>query len=67
MPATRRRFTFKCAKGHLTQKLFMLGVSIEDYDETTCEECLKSMEVRPAYIIGADFTSGARSNGRHNP
>jgi len=68
MAATRRRFIFKCAKGHLTQKFFMLGVSIEDYDETTCEECLKGMEVRPAYIVSADFTtSGAKSNGRHDP
>jgi hypothetical protein len=47
----------------------MLGVSIEHYDETTCEECLKSMEVRPAYIVSADFTSSGakKSNGGHNP
>ena len=65
MGATRRRFTFKCIKGHLTQKFFMLGTRIDDYDETTCEECLKSMEVRPAYIVCADFIStGAKSNGR---
>ena len=64
MGATKRRFTFKCSKGHLTQKLFMLGTRIDDYDETTCVECLKSLEVRPAYIVFADFTSdGAKSNG----
>jgi len=67
MGATRRRFIFKCAKGHITQKTFMLGTRIDDYDETTCEACLKNLEVRPAYIVFADFTStGAKSNGGPN-
>jgi hypothetical protein len=64
MAATRQRFTFKCSKGHITEKFFRLGTRIDDYDETTCAECLKSMEVRPAYIVFVDFTStGAKSNG----
>jgi hypothetical protein len=68
MGTTKQRFIFKCAKGHITQKLFMLGTKIDEYDETTCDECLKSLEVRPAYVVSVDFTStGAKSNGRHDP
>lgn len=57
MAATRRRFTFKCELGHLTEKYFMLGTRIDDYDETTCETCLKDLFVRPAYIVRVDFCS----------
>jgi len=59
MATTRRRFRFKCELGHITEKFFMLGTDIDDYDETTCETCLKDLFVRPAYLIYVDTCSVA--------
>jgi len=62
MATTRRRFTFKCELGHITEKFFMLGTRINDYDETTCETCLKDLFVRPAYVVSVDTCSVAEQN-----
>jgi hypothetical protein len=69
MAGTRRVFVFKCSKGHITEKFFMLGTRIDDYDETTCIECLGAQEVRPAYVISVDFCAGAemKKRERKNP
>jgi len=60
MGATRSLFKYKCEKGHLTTKTFPLGTRINDYDETTCKECLDQQEVKTAYIVFAGFTSAEK-------
>lgn len=55
MGATKSVFKYKCALGHVTTKLYPLGTRIDDYDETSCVECL-----RPAYIVFACFTSAEK-------
>jgi hypothetical protein len=64
MGATKRLFTYKCENGHVTEKVFPLGTRFDDYDETTCPECLKTLEVKPTYLVYATAISvGERRNG----
>jgi hypothetical protein len=51
MGRTRHLFIFKCSKGHETEKIFPLGTRLEDYDETTCAECLKTNVVARAFVV----------------
>ena len=57
MGATRGLFKYKCEKGHVTTKSYPLGTRIDDYDETTCKECLGRGELKTAYIVFAGWTS----------
>jgi hypothetical protein len=61
MGATRSLFKYKCVSGHVTTKVFALGTRINDYDETTCPECLKQGDVKPTYIVFAGFTSAEKT------
>jgi hypothetical protein len=54
MARIRHLFIFKCAKGHVMQKTYPLGTRFDDYDETTCLECLKKIGLRPSYLIFAE-------------
>jgi hypothetical protein len=60
MGATRSVFKYKCAAGHLMTKVLPLGTRVDDYDETTCKDCLDQGEVKPAYIVFAGFTSAEK-------
>lgn len=53
MGATRNLYTYKCWKGHVTEKSFPLGTRYDDEDELTCLECLKQNEVKTAYLVFA--------------
>jgi hypothetical protein len=65
MGATKRTFQYKCARGHIMEKVFPLGTRFDDYDETTCPECLKTLDVKPTYLISADTVSdGEQRNGK---
>lgn len=64
MAKIRRLFSYKCEKGHAMSKWFPLGTRVSDHDETTCAECLKINEVRPAYVVFAEAKAEDRSNGR---
>lgn len=65
MGATQRLFIYKCVAGHLTEKVFPLGTRFDDHDETTCQECLLSLDVKPTYLISADaISAGERRNGK---
>ena len=44
----------------MTTKSFPLGTRIDDYDETTCKECLDKQELKAAYIVFAGFTSAEK-------
>jgi hypothetical protein len=44
-------FTFKCVKGHITEKEFPLGTRLEGRDEIPCEACLMADEVETAYVV----------------
>ena len=57
MGATGRTFVYKCTKGHVTKKSFPLGTKFDDEDETTCSECLKKSDLKPAYLVWAENTS----------
>ena len=56
MGRTRHRFIFKCEQGHVTYEMFPLGTKFDDHDETTCQECLKTQNVKRAYLVYAEFT-----------
>lgn len=68
MTATQRRFTYKCEKGHVAQKLFPLGTSFKDNDEIKCPECLKVGKALPAYLVfaAATATEGKGNGGIHS-
>lgn len=51
MARTKNLWIFKCAKGHKIETLYPLGTPIEDVDETTCAECLKTGAVERAYVV----------------
>jgi hypothetical protein len=57
MATTKQRFTYKCANGHVTEKVFPLGTRFDDYDETTCLECLNGSKVKPTYLVFAEAVS----------
>lgn len=58
MSATRRIFSYKCKKGHLTTKTFPLGTRFDDNDETECAECLKQDVLETAYLVYAEVSDG---------
>jgi hypothetical protein len=66
MGATRSIFKYKCEKGHLSEKTFPLGTRHDDYDETTCAECLHHNEVNFAYLIFATATSAKEQKHGHS-
>ena len=51
MSGMRQLYTFKCPKGHVTHIMFPSGTKIDDEDETTCAECLKTNAVAAAYVV----------------
>jgi hypothetical protein len=51
MRGIRKLFTYKCPKGHVTHVMFNPGIKIEDEDETTCSECLKTNVLEHAYVV----------------
>lgn len=64
MSRIRRLFTFKCVKGHVMEKTYPIGTRLDDYDETTCTECLNASEVKPAYLVFArDKSEKEQGNG----
>lgn len=58
MAGIPHKFTFKCTKGHITERVYPPGTRIEDNDETTCEKCLGVSEVTIAYVIGVESVKG---------
>jgi hypothetical protein len=67
MAATRNLYLFKCPKGHQTEATYPLGARIEDIDETTCAECLKTGVLTTAYIVFICPTPKGRTNGGSRP
>ena len=57
MGKTQSVYTFKCTKGHVFDRAVSLGTCIDDYDETTCDVCLKTQVVTTAYVISVGATS----------
>lgn len=57
MGKTGNLFTYKCLKGHLTEKTYPLGTRYDDEDETTCLKCLEQQNVTVAYLIFAKPTN----------
>jgi hypothetical protein len=66
MGRPRRVFTFRCGKGHQFDRPFPLNVKLEDEDETTCEECLKTQVLETAYVVDIRFEEERRRE-RRNP
>lgn len=64
MAGIPRLFTFKCSKGHETQRLFPPGTTVDEEDETTCEECLDDNETERAYVVFVcSAPTGEKRNG----
>lgn len=56
-------YTFKCDRGHVTERVFPPGTRVDDNDETTCDECLKSSVVATAYVVWIHSQTKGQPNG----
>jgi hypothetical protein len=69
MSATRRLFTYKCRKGHVSEQQFPLGTRLDDHDEIACSQCIvKSDALEPAYLVATQVVSAeeGRKIGRRS-
>ena len=63
MAKIRRCFSYKCEKGHVMTKWFPLGTRVDDFDEATCAQCLKTGDVGIAYVVFTEAKAEDHSNG----
>jgi len=46
-------FEFKCARGHLTEKVYPPGTSYDKHAQISCPTCLKNYDLEVAYLTFA--------------